>query len=221
MPSTPAGLMRRAMEWGCIALLAAGCHGPYGSPSPRLPGLPRAEVPGVLKYGASLPYRTRLGASARQILAADTPAVGPREVIVKLEPELNSWRLTEGQLAEGSVIARFHKESDGALRRFGLAESDTESFWIVYRKGDAYMGRFVSASMDTTYAIRFETHDSAEKGMKENLPWAQAIAQFEYLGTTVERNSKQRGDGFPTFSIEGGGGTAWVSCTILGCCRSQ
>lgn len=213
------GFTRRVLMCGCVALLGSSCHsgGPAGPPTPRLPGLPKLEKSKVLSYAkTAVPYRTRLGAAARQILTGDEE----HDVIIKLDPELNSYRLTQKELDEGAVVGRFHKESPGALRRFALAESDSESYWVVYRKGDDYMGRFVSNSMDTTYQIHVEVHKEAEGGLKDNLPWAQAIAQFEYLGTTNVR-SKGKGDGVELFSLEGGGGTGWVSCMALGCCRTN
>jgi hypothetical protein len=223
MHATIRGLTRRVLICGGVALLGSACHpGPSGPPTPRLPGLPSLEKSKLLAYARNVvPYRTRLGAAARQILAADTPTAGPREVIVKLDPELNSFRLTQRELDAGAVVARFHKESRGAIRRFALGESDAESFWVVFRKGNGYMGRFVSASMDTTYTIHVEVHKDPEEGLKDNLPWAQAIAQFEYLGSTLGAEPRGRGDGVALFAVEAGGGTGWVSCMALGCCRTN
>lgn len=217
MHPTNRGLTRRVLMAMSLALLGSACHGggPSGPPTPRLPGLPTLEKGKLLTYASTtVPYRTRLGAAARQILTGDSD----EDVIIKLDPELNNYRLTEKELDAGAVVGQFHKESRGAIRRFALAESDTESYWVVYKKGDDYLGRFVSASMDTTYKIHVEVHKEAEAKFKDNLPWAQAIAQFEYLGTTSIRR-KGQGDTREVLSLEGGGGTAWVSCMPLGCCR--
>jgi hypothetical protein len=220
MHPTIRGITSRVLVLGSAALLGSGCHGggPSGPPTPRLPGLPTLEKGKLLAYARStVPYRTRLGAAARQILTGD----GESAVIVKLDPELNNYRLSQKELDEGAVVGRFHKESAGAIRRFALAESDAESYWVVYKKGNDYMGRFVSASMDTSYMIHVEVHKEAEAGFKDNLPWAQAIAQFEYLGTGSAVTPRGKGDGLALFSLAEGGGTGWVSCMALGCCRTN
>jgi hypothetical protein len=183
-----------------------------------LPDLLKVPVQRVLEFARKLPYRTRLGAAAQQILTADNQAPDANGVVVRLEPELNSFLLTQKQLDDGSIVGRFRKLSGGAIRRFALGSEDRESFWIVYRQGERYVGRFISASMDTSYTIVFDHHLEPEEGLNQNLPWAQAIAQFEYLTTGPGPDQKRRGDGALPLLVEGGG-TAWVSCTANGCCR--
>lgn len=200
-----------------LLALSACVYAPPLPPSPgRDPGSQDRQR--VIAYAEKLPYRTRLGAAARQLLPEE-------KVIVQIEPELASFRLGREQLDEGRVVARFHKARGGSVRRFGLGESDTVSYWLVYRKGDAYVGRFVSQSVDTTYRIEVSHHSEAESGLSRNQPWVQAIAQFQYREEGfMEHEGRGKGGDDPNrlINLAAGGGTiGWVTCSPYDCCRTQ
>lgn len=214
---------RRRLSIACVAglTLFLGCGGSHpGHPGPKPGGPPTKDE--VIKLGDSRDYRTRLGASARQILAPDQGSTGRALIVIQIDPDTASYALTPDQIAAGAVIGRFSKMSAGAIRRFGLGVKDTASYWYVFKdtKGQ-FMGRFVSESMDTTYRIDFEIHDKPEPGMEKQVEWKQAIAQFEYRGPLEAPSSerKPRGDG-PSLAFleEGAGGSVWVTCSKLGCC---
>lgn len=203
--------------------LVLGC-GPtrQSRPSPS----PQVQPPAkddIIKRGSKQKFRTRLGAAAQQILAPDKGSTSEPVVVVQINPDTGSYSLTQEQLDAGAVIGRFEKRSSGALRRFGLGLKDTESYWYVFRDKDgAYKGRFVSQSMDTTYTIVVEIHTEPEEGFGEVIPWKQSVAQFAYLGPLGGDLRKPRGDAMPLgLAEEGGGGTVWMSCTPLGCCKVQ
>lgn len=213
-------------RWLCIACsagfaLALGCGStPPGHPTPTHYGNPPSKEE-ISKRGQDQKFRTRLGAAARQILAADKGSTSEPVVVVQIDPDTGSYNLTAEQLDAGAVVGRFRKYSSGSLRRFGLGVKDTESYWYVYRDTEGYKGRFVSETMDTTYKIEVETHnDPKEEGLGEVIPWKQSIAQFEYLGPLGGDLRKSRGDGMASALVmEGGGGTVWMSCMPLGCCK--
>lgn len=202
---------------GLALLLSCGRSHP-GNPGPSGP-LTKEQVQ---KLGDSRTYRTRLGASARQLLAADPGSTSRKVIVVQINPDTGSYALTPEQIASGAIIGHFQKLSGGSIRRFGLGAKDTASYWYVFQdKSGDFMGRFVSESMDTTYKIQFELHSKPESGMGQLLEWKQAIAQFEYLGPLDAPSSerKPRGDGAPAaVAEEGGGGAVWISCSKLGCC---
>jgi hypothetical protein len=177
----------------------------------------------VIAQGLKEKYRTRLGAAARQILAADKGSTSEGVLVVQIEPDTGSYSLTREQLDAGTIVGRFKKYSAGSLRRFGLGAKDNESYWYVFRSGADYLGRFVSESMDTTYIIQVEEHMKAEAGLEEIIPWKQAIAQFEYLGPLGGDLRKGHGDAEPAALaiMEGGGSSVWISCMALGCCKVQ
>ncbi len=207
----------------CVSLLpgllalSACAYAPPLPPSPgRDPGAQNRQR--VIEYAQNLPYRTRLGAAARQLLPEE-------QVVVQIEPELASYRLGRQELDEGRVVARFHKSRGGSVRRFGLGEADTVSYWLVYRKGDAYFGRFVSQSVDTTYRIEVSHHREAERGLSRNQPWVQAIAQFQYREDGYEEHeghAKGASEGPQLLNIAAAGRTiGWVTCSPYDCCRTQ
>jgi hypothetical protein len=207
---------RAPLLFGLITLSA--CR--YSTPVPPSPGGDpgRQDKNRIIDYAQKLPYRTRLGAAARQLLPEE-------KVIVQIEPQLASFKLSRGELDEGRVVARFHKARGGSVRRFGLGEADTVSYWLVYRKGDQYYGRFVSQSVDTTYRIEVTHHSEPDAGLEHNLPWAQAIAQFQYREEGFEEHEgrdKRRGDMTPMRDLAvAGGTTGWVTCSPYDCCRTQ
>ncbi len=216
-------LNRRWLSSACLAglTLSLGCGGARpGRPEPH-PGSPLTKDD-LRKLGDSRPFRTRLGAAARQILAPDPGSTKRAVIVIEINPDTASYALTPQQIAAGAVIGRFQKLSSGSLRRFGLGPKDTASYWYVYQdKTGAFMGRFVSESMDTTYRINYEEHWKAERGLSAVVEWKQAISQFEYLGPldapTSER--KPKGDAVPLLPAEeGGGGSVWITCGKQGCC---
>jgi len=215
---------RRWHRLACAAglALAFGC----GRTQPGRPSPDQMQAAGnraeILQRAIGGKYRSRLGAAARQILAADPGSTKEAVVVVQLEPDSGSYRLSPRELDAGAVVGRFRKHSPGALRRFGLSVKDTLSYWYVSRDPEGqYLGRFVSDNMDTTYVITVEMHDQAEEGMEQVLPWRQAIAQFEYLGPLGAEKLKGKGDAGWLPAAEGGGGSAWVTCTLQGCCKVQ
>jgi hypothetical protein len=199
-------------------LTLSGCG--YTVPLPPSPGGDpgRQDKNRIIEYASRLPYRSRLGAASRQLLPEE-------QVVVQIEPQLASYRLSRGELDQGRVVARFHKARGGSVRRFGLGEADTVSYWLVYRKGDAYYGRFISQSVDTTYRIEVTHHTEPDKGLERNLPWAQAIAQFQYREEGFEEHEGQGkgGSGMTLMraAASAGGTTGWVTCSPYDCCRTQ
>jgi hypothetical protein len=161
----------------------------------------------LLTYAQNQHFWSRLGAADRGVIDG--------KVDVVIEPEANSYKLTRQELAAGRIVAKFHKLGDGEVRRLGLTEKDTLSYWTVSQQNGEYIGRFVSESFDTSYAIEIEWHDSTAKAItasEPNLAWTQSIAQwrFEVLP----------GGGTP-FPLLETSGTGWATCTAWGCCRTH
>lgn len=220
-------------RWHLIAcsaalVLAFGCGQPQpGRPVPGRLMAAAASRGDIMQRGLGSRFRSRLGAAARQILASDSGSGGPPAVVVQIDPDTGSYSLSQSELDAGAVVARFRKFSPGAIRRFGLGMKDTLSYWSVSRapNGD-YIGRFTSDGMDTSYVITVEVHEEAEEGFEKVIPWRQAIAQFEYLGPVggdLRTPRRPRGDAaLDLLAVEeGGGGSVWVTCMALGCCKVQ
>lgn len=214
---------RRRLSIACLVglTLSLGCgRSQPGSPGPTHGGpLSKQQIQ---KLGDSRTFRTRLGASARQILSPDRGSTSREVIVIQVNPDTASYALTPEQISAGAVIGHFQKLSGGSLRRFGLGEKDTSSYWYVYQdKSGQYMGRFVSESMDTTYRIDYEVHEKPEDGMSQIIEWKQAISQFEYLGplNSPSNDRKGKGDAFPMLPLEeGAGGSVWITCGKQGCC---
>jgi hypothetical protein len=127
------------------------------------------------RYAQNQQFWSRLGAADRALI--------DDKVDVIIEPEANSYKLTRQELAAGRIVARFHKSGGGEVRRLGLTEKDTVSYWTVSQQNGVYIGRFVSESFDTSYAIDIDWHDSTAKAItasEPNLAWTQSIAQWRF-----------------------------------------
>ena len=190
-----------------LVVLTAGCGvQPTTSTTGQVSAAP-ADKQQLIAYGESRQYWTRFGAADRQLIDG--------KILATAEPEVNSFKLTKEELASGRIIGRFHKAPGGELRRFGLLDADTLSYWTVSMEDGRYMGRFVSESFDTTYAITVDWHDVPIKGApasEPNLPWGQSIAQWRF---TIPP-----GGGTP-FALVEGSGSAWMTCSAFGCCRTN
>jgi hypothetical protein len=161
----------------------------------------------LLTYAQSQKFWIRLGAADRALI--------DDKVNVIIEPEANSYKLTREELDAGRIVARFHKDAGGEVRRLGLTEKDTVSYWTVSQQNGEYIGRFVSESFDTSYAIQIDWHDSTAKALiasEPNLPWTQAIAQWRFNVPAA---------GGTPFPLLAESGTGWATCTAWGCCRTN
>ncbi len=166
-----------------------------------------ADQQQLLAYAQNQQFWTRLGAADRAII--------DDSVDVIIEPEASNFKLTRQELAAGRIVARFIKTGGGEVRRLGLLDKDTVSYWTVSQQGNDYVGRFVSASFDTSYAITIDWHDSTSKGLapsEPNLPWTMSIAQWRF--------DPETGGGTP-FPLVASKGTGWATCTAWGCCRTH
>ena len=189
-----------------IGLMSACTCQPSATPGGRLAAAP-ADQQQLLTYAQNQQFWGRLGAADRALI--------DEKVNIIIEPEANGYKLTRQELAAGRIVARFHKSPGGEVRRLGLTEKDTVSYWTVSQQNGAYIGRFVSESFDTSYAIEIEWHDSTAKALtasEPNLPWTQSIAQWRF--------DVPAGGGTP-FPLLAESGTGWATCTAWGCCRTH
>jgi hypothetical protein len=198
-----------------------GCSG-YPPPTPALPGRTPADQADrklLLRYGQELEYRTRLGAADLQYVDDG--------VLVAIEPQVGAAKISEAELEDGRIVARFHKGSGGSLPRFALTTEDTVSYWLVYRKNGQYYGRFFSAGSDTTYRITVDWHDGRPGGhegedemLRHNLGWKQAIAQWR-IGAPYIQGGPARKGGVNAVPVVAKLGAAWVTCSAFGCCKTD
>ena len=189
-----------------IGLMSACSNQPTATSGGQVAPAP-ADQRQLLTYAQSQQFWSRLGAADRALI--------DDKVDVIIEPEANSYKLTRQELAAGRIVARFLKSGGGEVRRLGLTEKDTVSFWTVSQQNGVYIGRFVSESFDTSYAIDIDWHDSTAKAataMEPNLAWTQSIAQWRF--------DVLPGGGTP-FALLADKGTGWATCTAWGCCRTH
>lgn len=188
-----------------LGLLSA-CSQPTATSRGQVAAAP-ADQRQLLSYAQNQQFWSRLGAADRALI--------DDSVDIIIEPEANSYKLTRQELAAGRIVAKFHKSGAGEVRRLGLTEKDTVSYWTVSQQNGVYVGRFVSESFDTSYAIEIDWHDSTAKAItasEPNLAWTQSIAQWRF--------DVLPGGGTP-FPLLADKGTGWATCTAWGCCRTH
>src|SRR5262245_44497678 len=93
-----------------------------------------ADQKQLLSYAQNQQFLSRLGAADRAVI--------DDKVDVVIEPEANSYKLTRQELAAGRIVAKFHKLGPGEVRRLGLTDKDTVSYWTVWQQSGAEMRRF-------------------------------------------------------------------------------
>jgi hypothetical protein len=202
----PVWANRVARAVAALGVIGACSNQPTATSGGRVAAAP-ADQQQLLAYAQNQQFWTRLGAADRAIIDDNVDVI--------IEPEANNFKLTRQELSAGRIVARFIKTSGGEVRRLGLLDKDTVSYWTVSQQGNDYVGRFVSASFDTSYAIAIDWHDSTSKGLvpsEPNLPWTMSIAQWRF--------DIPAGGGTP-FALVADKGTGWATCTAWGCCRTH
>lgn len=204
---SPASVGRSLCVVVALGLVSACGVQPTSASGSQVSAAP-ADHKQLLTYGQGLQFWSRLGAADRQLI--------DQKVFVTIEPEVGSYKLTQQELASGRIVAQFRKAPGGEVRRFGLLDADTLSYWGVSQQDGRYYGRFTSESFDTSYAIEIDWHDSTSKAGpsgEPNLPWGQSIGQWRFDPIT--------GGGTPYSLLEDTGGSGWATCTPWGCCRTH
>lgn len=197
---------RIALVVALLGLMGACSVQPSATSRGQVAAAP-ADQKQLLSYAQNQQFWSRLGAADRAVIDG--------KVDVVIEPESNAYKLTRQELAAGRIVAKFHKLGGGEVRRLGLTEKDTVSYWTVSQQNGEYIGRFVSESFDTNYAIEIEWHDSTAKApmaSEPNLAWTQSIAQWRF--------DVLPGGGTP-YPLLADQGTGWATCTAWGCCRTH
>jgi hypothetical protein len=164
-------------------------------------------------------YRSRLGAADLQYIDDG--------VLTAIEPQVGASKISEQELKDGRIVARFHKETGGSLPRYGLTSKDTVSYWLVYERDGQFYGRFFSDFADTTYRISVDWHDGRPGGhdgedekLRENLGWQQAIAQWRIAAPYIQGGPVRKG-GVNAVPVLAQAGSAWVTCSQFGCCKTD
>ncbi len=242
--------VRQVFWTSALAVVAVGaCK--YPPPTAPIPGgEPPASAPKevLLRYGSSLEFRLREVVSDHDVvLDPQYPRAAAESlaVLVAVEPQIGVHQLTEEQLRQGRIVARFRKGPRGSLPSYGLAEGDTLSYWVMYYDG-RWKGRFISQSMDTKRNAEYDPHkeyDYRKEGLSKPIVYKQAAAKWVLLPQvdTLPRKLGWHREAGSSNDPPGGGATVLfavsrnvssqyliadvtartvqVTCTSGGCCR--
>src|SRR4029078_3419476 len=126
-----------------IVVMSACTNQPTATSGGQVAPAP-ADQRQLLTYAQSQQFWSRLGAADRAVIDDKVYAI--------IEPEASSYKLTRQELAAGRIVARFLKSGGGEVRRLGLTEKDTVSYWTVSQQNGVYGGRFVSESFETRHS---------------------------------------------------------------------
>lgn len=193
----------RVLGW--LALLGSGLTGacvPAGRPLPvPIPrsgeNLPARET--LIDIGRKQPYDPNPGASDRAIVEDG--------IEVTIEPQEGTYRQHESRLAQGSIVAQFQNHSRKPLPEYAL-EPGGRSFWVVYRKGDAWLSAFISDSRNP----ELDRYDVPTVIHRPTRPWRQSIAQWQLTG--ILDRSRPGGGEIMAMEMQ-----PWTTCIELGCCK--
>jgi hypothetical protein len=197
-----------AMTISIMAALASGCsrgEETYGTkPTHPEPDFPAESVETVAfnrvqKYAAGLRFDSVPGAADELLIDVERRRVGTeRAQKIRIEPEHESYRLSEKELTQGRIIARLW--SDVEAPTLGLGPRWT--WWWVdnHGPGGSWRSVFVPESGKGSRVARSDTLEL----MNPHYRWRQAIARF-----WVVKVAAPQGD--PIWV------QAWGTCG--GCCR--
>jgi hypothetical protein len=170
-----------AMTISIVATFASGCsrgEESYGTkPTHPEPGFPAESVETVSfdriqKYAAGLRFDSVRGAADELLIDFERRRVGTeRAQKIKIEPETESYRLSEKELPQGRIIARLW--SDVEVPTLGLGPRWT--WWWVDSIGGRWRSVFIPESGKPKSRVALP--DTLEV-MNRHYGWRQAIARF-------------------------------------------
>lgn len=199
-----------------VATFTGGCGGESKPPqetqsayAPR-PASPGPEFPAesvetvsldrIEKYAARLRFDTVPGAADQLLVDFERSRVGTqRAQQLQIEPERESYNLSEKDLARGRIIARLRSEV--AVPKLGLGPWWT--WWWVDSTGGRWRSVFIHDSGKAKSRVALAGELTI---MNRHYQWSQAIARF-----WVVRDSSPQGD--PIW-VE-----SWGTCG--GCCKQR
>lgn len=202
-----------AMTIGIVAALASGCTSkttpPSEQPAPADPSayfrpesIMTVSLEAIQKYVARLHFDPVPGAADQLPVDFERRRVGTeRAQRIQIEPESDSYNLSEKGLASGRIIARLRSEVE--VPKLGLGPRWT--WWWVDHNGPRGSWRSVFIPDSAPPRSRVALPDTLVL-MKPHYPWRQAIARF-----WVVKDASPLGD--PVW-VE-----SWGTCG--GCCRQR
>jgi hypothetical protein len=177
-----------------------------GRPIPAPIPIPLEQLPQsrdqVLELARKEHFDPQPGASDRAVL--------PTGEEVTVQPQDGIYRLTDKQLAQGRVVAKFVNNDDKPVRRYALFPKGT-SYWVVYQLKGEWLSAFIADNRDRSMD-RFNLATVRHPAPRE---WRQAIAQWQL--TDAYSMIMQPG-GAMSRAVALGLLGPWTACAKDGCC---